>query len=110
MSDNFRYITLFDNLGFESIIDITCDDAVRAEAVLYDEPDPLKGITSLVSSMTLRARFNLHRSPEIWVFWSDVDEDSLFKMAKENPQAMADLIRSKGVSVYKSIKTKRVIE
>ena len=110
MEDNFRYITLFDNLGFESIIDITCDDAVRAEAVLYDKDDPQKEIIQLINKLSLRARFNPHRSPEIWVFWSEVDEKTLFKSAEENPQAMADLIRNKGVNVFRSSKQKQVIE
>lgn len=110
MEDNFRYITLFDELGFESIIDITCDDAVRAEAVLYDKDDPQKEIIQLINKLSLRARFNPHRSPEIWVFWSEVDEKTLFKSAEENPQAMADLIRSKGVNVFRSSKQKQVIE
>ena len=110
MEDNFRYITLFDELGFESIIDITCDDAVRAEAVLYDKDDPQKEIIQLINKLSLRARFNPHRSPEIWVFWSEVDEKTLFKSAEENPQAMADLIRNKGVNVFRSSKQKQVIE
>lgn len=107
---SFRYLTLFDNLGFESIIDITCDNASRAEAVLYDEDDPEKKITSLVNKMTLRARFNPHRNPEIWIFWSDVDENTLFTAAQISPQEMANLIRSKGVSVYISTKVNTVIE
>lgn len=110
MEENFRYITMFDNLGFESIIDITCDDSVRAEAVLFDKDDPQKEIHQLISKLTLRAKFNPHCSPEIWIFWSDIDETMLFKSATENPQAMADLIRSKGVNVFRSAKQKQVIE
>lgn len=107
---SFRYITLFDSEGFESIIDITCDVHHRAEAALCDEEDPQKEIAALINKMTLRARFNPQRSPEIWVFWSDIDEKTLYKSACENPQMMADLIRSKGVKLYGDAKTKRVIE
>lgn len=110
MEENFRYITLFDNLGFECIIDITCDDAVRAEAVLYDKDDPQKEIMQLINKLSLRARFNPHRNPEIWVFWSDINEETLFRNAEKNPQGMADLIRKNGVNVYKSEKTKNIID
>lgn len=109
--DNNRYITLFDNEGFESIIDITCDNVEKVTAALEDAEDPEKKIHSLINTMTLRARFNPHRNPEIWVFWSHIDTDTLWKASQENPQQMADLIRKKGVNIFglKS-KKKNVIE
>lgn len=109
-SENFRYVAMFDSLGFESIIDITYDELSRVESVLNDEKDPLNDIQSLISKMSLRARMNSHRNPEIWIFWSDVDENTLVYMAKQSPQIMADLIRSKGVSVFKSGTSENVIK
>lgn len=112
MENNYRYVTMFDNEGFESIIDITCDMFTKTNAILHDEPDPEKNIYSLIHRMTLRATFNPHREPEIWIFWSDLDEKTLYDSAVENPQMMADLIRQKGVNVYRTSlsKRKRVIE
>ena len=107
---SYRYITMFDNLGFECVIDITCDTSHRAEAVINDEPDPQTKIVSLVNKMILRAKFNTHRNPEIWIFWSDISEKDLFDACEQSPQQMADLIRSRGTNLYKMPKTKTVIE
>lgn len=96
-----RYVTLFDNEGFESIIDITCDDMEKMSAALEDREDPENEIYSLINTMTLRALFNPHRNPEIWVFWSHIDEKTLWKVSQETPQQLADLIRKIGVSVTK---------
>jgi len=38
----YRYITLFDDEGFEGIIDITCDDHRKIEAAIMNEPNPEK--------------------------------------------------------------------
>lgn len=104
---NNRYVTLFDNEGFESIIDITCDDTERMTAALEDKKDPELEIYSLIHTMKLRATFNPHRNPEIWIFWSHIDEETLWKISQENPQTLADLIREKGVNVTKSSKSSK---
>lgn len=96
-----RYVTLFDNEGFESIIDITCGNMEKMSAALEDREDPENEIYSLVNTMTLRARFNPQRNPEIWVFWSHIDEETLWKVSQETPQQLADLIRKIGISVVK---------
>lgn len=108
---NNRYVTLFDNEGFESIIDITCDETEKITAALEDRENPEKEIYSLINTLTLRARFNLHRKPEIWVFWSHIDTDTLWEISQENPQQLADLIRDKGVKIFALKKNKKnVIE
>jgi hypothetical protein len=106
---SLRHIALFDCLGFESIIDITCDENHRIECLIHDEEDPQKGIISLINKITLRARMNPQRLPEVWIFWSDIDSDTLMKSANENPQMMANLIREKGIKIFTTPKEKSVI-
>jgi hypothetical protein len=105
----YRYITLFDNLGFEGIIDITCDKQMKAEAALHDEPDPEIEMNKTVKYMVFRARANPQRTPEVWMFWSDVDEKILWEYSQESPQALADLIRKDGFCVFKTPKPASVI-
>lgn len=60
--------------------------------------------------MILRARFNPQRCPQIWSFRSNVSEDTLWSIATESPQALADLIKSHGEKVFGEVPQKRVIE
>lgn len=107
----YRYITLFDIEGFESILDISDDDNAKAETILNDEniENLEKSINSLVVAMLFRARANAHRYPEVWVFWSEIDQKTLMNAAEENPQMMANLIRERGECLHKTVKPKSVI-
>ena len=107
----YRYITIFDDQGFEGIIDITCDDHRKIEAAILDEENPEIEINKTVKYMVFRARANPQRSPEVWIFWSDIDEKVLWEASQESPQQLADLIRSNGTSVYTSpTKKEKVIK
>lgn len=96
-----RFITLFDSLGFESIIDITNDEKNDTLKILKGE-NPDNRASELLHMMTLRARFNPQRNPEIWVFESDISEKVLYEYSQEYPQQLADLIRKKGVKAFGS--------
>jgi len=50
--------------------------------------------------MVFRARANPQRSPEVWIFWSDIDEKVLWDASQKSPQEFADLIRANGSDVY----------
>lgn len=108
---DYRYITLFDNLGFESIIDISINDEAKVEEILNaGSLDKLeKNINSLITSILFRAKANEHRYPEIWIFWSEIEQKTLWNAAQENPQMMADLIRERGECLYKTHRPKAII-
>lgn len=95
-----RYVTLFDDQGFEGIIDITCDDHRKIEAAILNEPNPEIEVNKTVKYMVFRARANPQRSPEVWIFWSEIDEKVLWDASQESPQQLANLIRSNGTHVY----------
>ena len=56
----------------------------------------------IVSSIMLRARVNSQRHYEIYTVTMDgsITEDDVRDMFKDNPQAMADLIRVRGNKMY----------
>ena len=93
------FVAYWDCLGFETIFDMTSYERTRLlEDLSGRDPSPAPNL----QHMTLRARFNPQRNPEIWVFSSTVDEDTLRKFAEENPQALVDMIRENGRNVYRT--------
>lgn len=102
-----KYLTYWDCLGFECIVDMT-----RWERnALFDQiaGKELKPAPVNLHAMTLRARFNPQRSPEIWSFESDVDRDTLWQLAEDDPQTLVDAIRENGRCLYRTSKEKNVI-
>jgi hypothetical protein len=98
-SKSHQFVAYFDCLGFECIVDIT--SAERRQLLETIQGLPASPAFNL-HAMMLRARFNPHRSPEIWIFESDVNEKQLCELAESDPQQMADLIRSHGHAVFVS--------
>jgi hypothetical protein len=111
MSKERKYLTYFDNEGFECLIDITSkENKMLLSAIKGDDNNYYKDDINL-HAMMMRAQFNPQRSPEIWVFTSTVDLASLNKIKDNDPQMLADLIRSHGNSVFRGTpSTKRVIQ
>jgi chemotaxis regulatin CheY-phosphate phosphatase CheZ len=103
-----RFVAYFDCLGFECIIDAT-DYAQRQVWAALSQATP-KTDTFNLNAMVLRARFNPQRSPEIWMFDSELDQQELDDLAESQPQILADCIRKSGVSLYRTSREKRVIE
>lgn len=109
MTKERKFVAYWDCLGFEAIVDCT---SWERHALLNQiagkelEPAPIN-----LHAMTLRARYNPQRGPEIWVFTTTegITEDELKEIAQENPQYLVDLIREKGTCLYRSIADKRVI-
>jgi hypothetical protein len=105
-SKTHRYIAYFDCLGFECIVDI---DSAEHRQLL----ETIQGVSSTpafnLHAMILRARFNPQRSPEIWVFESDANEQQLCALAESDPQQMANLIRSNGRAVFVTTPQERKI-
>jgi hypothetical protein len=55
-----------------------------------------------LQAMTMRARFNPQRNYEIYTFntTEELDEETLWRYADENPQALVDMIRERGKRLY----------
>lgn len=106
IDDTHLFLTMWDCLGFETIIDVT----EREQKAVWDK---LQGKDSEVSipfnAMMLRARFNPQRNPEIYSFRSDVDLETLIEMSKSCPQELVNKIRKHGKKLFGEIKQKDVI-
>ena len=105
------YIAMWDRYGLESIVDAT-------EINRQDVFDRLagregNGLGRLVLSMTLRAKFNTHRSYEIYSIKTStsITEDDLRRMFEENPKAAADLMRTRGkrISSHRGVEQRQAI-
>jgi len=85
---NNLFLLSWDQLGLESCINVT---AMEKEQVW-----------SLLKNENLRARANSQRHYEIYTVTIDgsITEDDVRDMFKDNPQAMADLIRDRGNKMY----------
>ena len=104
---NRLYIAYFDSLGFECIIDLTEYDKEAVWAALSDKPAPKK---LPVGMMIMRAKANPQRFPEIWTFQSPIEEKTLQQYAEDNPQGLANLIRTHGSKVFVTPRNKTVIQ
>ena len=98
MSDGHVWIAYFDCEGFEAIIDVTAN---QQEAMLKKLTGDVYTQIPL-EQMTMRARFNGHRSPEIWGFTADTEitEDALRHWADTNPQSFANWLRKNGTNIW----------
>lgn len=99
------YLAYWDTLGFECIINLSDQDKRAMWAVLGDKEPPKLP----VHMMIMRAKANPQRFPEIWTFWSCIDQKTLLKYAQDQPQALADSIRQLGKQVFVTAKEKVVI-
>lgn len=102
MSKNKVFVVSFDTAGFEAIVDLTDWYLESSMDVLRN--GQLKKPPVSLQALEMRARFNPHRNPEVWILHTteDFTEDSLREVAEENPQLLADLIREKGKPVYQN--------
>jgi len=92
-----KFITYFDILGFECLVDITSYERQKllADIAGNDIKSPVN-----VHQMLMRAKFNPQRNPEIWVFTSTVDEATLQGVSEDDPQGLVDLIRKRGKCLW----------
>jgi hypothetical protein len=102
-----QYLASWDCLGFEAVIDLTRDSQQRMLAQLADRAEPPR---VPLPEMLLRARANPQRSPEIWIFSSEVDIETLRAYTKDNPHGLADLIREHGTKIFTTPREKAVIQ
>ena len=104
------YLAYWDCLGFECIVD--CTTWERQTLLNEIAGKEIKPAPVNLHAMTMRARFNPQRSPEIWSFTTNgsISENELKEIANDNPQQLVDLIRERGTCLYNSPKQKAVIE
>lgn len=97
----------FDSLGFESIIDLYPYEKDLTWAALKGEQPKMRLPVGL---MIMRAQANPQRFPEIWCFQSELDHRELCQIAEEQPQILANGIRSCGSRVYVTKREKEIIQ
>lgn len=104
MSKSKVYICMWDENGFEVIKDCTSwerETFLNTIAGKELTPAPVN-----LQALTMRARFNPQRAYEIYTFNTEesLDEDALWEIAYENPQALVDSIRERGKKLYSNAK------
>lgn len=94
------YIVMWDMTGLEAIINANDLDSEDTFRKLKGEKANALGQT--LHMIILRARMNSQRHYEIYSINVDeaISEDDLRASFDENPQAMADLIRKRGIKIY----------
>ena len=103
-----KYITYWDCLGFECIVDMT---SWEKDCLLQDiKGEPHNPSPVNLMHLIWRARSNPQRFPEIWFFESDIDQETLWEVAQDTPQVLVDSIRENGHCSYKTPKEKSAIE
>ena len=105
------FITMWDTLGFECIVDITSYERTKLLHVIKGEDSELKPPVS-VYHLLIRAKANPQRFPEIWTFTTtgDITEESLLEISKDDPQMLVDMIRDLGHNLYTAPKQEAVIQ
>lgn len=93
------YLAYFDTAGFEYLCNITEEESKCVMSTLKGERYQLP---FNLNALIWRARFNPHRSPEIWTFnvGDDLSRDSVEDLAQKNPQFLADFIRANGKNIF----------
>lgn len=93
-----KFLAMWDMLGLESLIDYTKMEQEKLIDIL--KGDSASSLDINVAVMVMRATSNPQRHYEIYAFDSELQEDELKRMFKNDPQVIVDAIRSVGVAVY----------
>lgn len=107
MKKNKLFLAYFDSLGFECLVDLSDWDKKIMWSQLTEKPITHK---FPVGALIMRAKANPQRFPEIYTFWTTLSAKELETVADENPQELADLLRSQGDPVYVTPKQKEIIK
>ena len=95
---------MWDENGFETLKDCTSWERQSLMNTIAGKeltPAPVN-----LFAMTMRARTNPQRAYEIYTFNTDenINEETLWEIAQENPQALVDMIRKNGKKLYANAK------
>lgn len=107
MSQQYKFIAMWDCDGLEFLYDIT---DMEGEAMIKG----LKGETYKmpfdISMMIMRARYNSQRSYEIYTFTTDdIDYQSVKDMFEYSPQTIVEAIRKSGNKIYSDYSKKEKV-
>ena len=96
-----KFLLFWDIFGLESAVNIDQIVQRRTEAVLKEEPSTDPDLNELISMMEMRARFNPDRQYELYAIGLPAyyTQDEVHDLFAENPQAMVDLVRSRGIKL-----------
>lgn len=111
MEDGKVFVVMWDSEGLDGIANATELNQTDIFNALSGRSGG--GLGARIGMMSLRARFNSHRTYEIYSIKVDgsIAEDDIAGWFEHNPQGAADLIRSKGKCLLsqKHEERKRVI-
>ena len=99
------YLVYWCNEGLESVVPITQYEPIDVEntfRILNDQEPVRNPMNSIIQMMMLRGRMNGQRHYELYAIdcVDGITKEDLEQMFEDNPQAAADLIRSRGVKVF----------
>jgi hypothetical protein len=94
------FVFSFSQLGVEAIVNLSAIDEKYVLAKMGDQQLP-QSVNSILSMMSIRARYNNQRRMEVWLLKLDDDftEEELLALADDDPQQIADMARM-GEVVY----------
>ena len=99
------YLVYWCSEGLESVVPISEYEHIDAENTfrILSNQDPIRNpMYSIIQMMILRGQFNTQRHYELYAIDCDqtIDKQDIEQMFDDDPQAAADLIRSRGVKVF----------
>lgn len=99
------YLVYWCDEGLESVVPITEYERIDTENTfrILSNQDPIRNpMYSIIQMMILRGQFNTQRHYELYAIDCDqtIDKEDIEQMFDDDPQAAADLIRSRGVKVF----------
>jgi hypothetical protein len=99
------YLVYWCSEGLESVVPITEYEPIDMEntfRILNNEEPVRNPMNSIIQMMILRGRMNGQRHYELYAIdcVESITKEDLEQMFDDNPQAAADLIRSKGFKVF----------
>lgn len=95
---NHKFFAYIDNLGIETLVDLTKLDQKANLSFIKDEPVEILNLHNLF----LRARLNSHRLPEMWIFSSNMSELDLQNLRNSHAEELTFLIQSTGRNIFKT--------
>jgi hypothetical protein len=108
MSDNSRFLAMWDCNGLECLFDIT---DLEHDAMIAGLKNESFKMPFNLSMLMLRARFNNQRSYEIYTFETEghVSKNDIEVMFDTDPQGIVNLIREKGRKLYSDYSPKEKV-
>lgn len=105
------YLVYWCEEGLESVVPITQYEPIDAEntfRILNDQEPVSNPLNQIIRGMLLRARVNQQRHYELYAIdcEASISKEDIEQMFEDNPQAAAELFRSRGHKMYGDRATK----